>query len=131
MDTLLKAGRPVGPFVPVLIPGITAVIQHGTMNASADTMIGLYGTTGFEPEIAMGRTVMETHNLQTLTRAPKRVDAEALAFQAFYILQGYVGTLNGVPYFSVFGRSMPFLLGKDENERTQYTCNFIVRKAKG
>jgi hypothetical protein len=131
MDTLLKAGRPPGPFVPVAIPGITAKIQGGTMSDPADTLIGLYGTTGFEPENAMGRLVMEVHNLQTLVRAPKSVNAEALAFQAFEILHGYVGTISGVQYFGIMGRSVPFEIGQDENKRYQFSCNFIVRKAKG
>lgn len=127
--TLLMAGRPAygnpvrGPF-----PGVTASIQGGTMGDTPDIKIGLYDSTGFEPERAMGRIALDVRNLQVLVRHPDAVDGEALAILCFDILDQYVGTLNSTRYASILGRTMPFAIGPDENRRFRFSCNFKVNK---
>lgn len=123
---LLVAGR-VHPTLGVL-PGVTATIQGGTMNNTPDRLVGLYDATGFEPERVMGRIAAEKINLQVLARDAKYVDAETLAQQCFNILDQFVGTLGVKWYMGIFGRSSPFSIGKDENNRTTFSCNYIVTK---
>jgi len=125
---LLVAGR-VHPTLGVL-PGVTATIQGGTMNNTPDRLVGLYDATGFEPERVMGRIAAEKINLQVLARDVKYSDAETLAQQCFNILDQFVGTLmpTGKQYKAILARTSPFSIGKDENNRTTFSCNYVVTK---
>jgi hypothetical protein len=123
---LLKAGRVTVQYGAV--PPVTASIYGGTMPNSPDRLVGLYDSTGFEPERTMGWLVAEVRNLQILARDVKSVDAESLAAQCFNIVDQYVGTLNGKGYKAILGRHVPFSIGVDENNRTTFTCNYIVTK---
>lgn len=108
--------------------GVTAAIRGGVMPTTPDTLIALYDTSGFEPVRVMGRVALEVRNLQVLTRDPNAAAAETLANQVFTALDMYVGMINGKNYSVILGRQVPFPIGKDENNRTQYSCNYIVRK---
>lgn len=93
-----------------------------------DNVISVNDTTGFEPERAMGRLVMETRNLQILVRNTTRSGAETIANNIFTLLDRFDGTLSGTRYYSILGRTTPFSLGRDENNRHRWTCNYVVRK---
>lgn len=110
--------------------GVTVPIQGGTMGNDPDTLIGLYDTSAFEPIRVMGSIVMESRNLQVITRDPDPVAAEVLANQLFDLLDMFVGPINGTVYHSILGRSVPISIGTDENRRFKYSCNFLVRKAR-
>jgi hypothetical protein len=100
-----------------------------------DGLVATYDAFGgFAPVRTMGRLVMEVRNLQILVRHSTPSQAELLARRIFLKLDMMAwntkrpGLINGIWYESILARTPPFSLGRDEKNRTQWTCNYVVHK---
>lgn len=103
-------------------------IYANTYPPDPDELIAVHHSTGFDPEEAMGTTVMEVYNLQVLVRALTATAAVNMSMDLWRFLHRFRGTIEGVHYPAIWARSMPFPLGRDENKRWQWTCNYIARR---
>lgn len=98
-----------------------------TMGASPDTAVGLYQSSGFDPDRAMGRIALEVVNLQVIDRAKLALDAYNLAMSLFSYLDQLKVTYNGYHY-TILARHMPHTIGEDENRRHRWSCNYKVSR---
>jgi hypothetical protein len=122
--------RAVADFIS-LAPGIgtpAVDIFGGTRPPKPDNLVAVYQSTGFEPVRAMGRLVMEVINLQIIVRDLDPSVAESKSMTIMLMLDRFVGILSGTKYYSILARHSPMSLGVDENQRTQWSTNFEVRK---
>lgn len=110
---------PVGPNV--------ANMWGNTMGPSPDTAVGLYQSSGFEPERAMGRVAQEVVNLQVITRAKLATDAYNLSMAIFALIDQRKETRGGYHY-TILARHMPHTIGEDENRRAKWSCNYRVSR---
>lgn len=93
----------------------------------------LYGGSSAPPVHAMagsaGQALAERPVISVWTRACQPGDAAKRAQDAFFVLDG-LGTrlINGVLYHSIYAVQSPFLLERDENDRTVFACNYVVTR---
>jgi len=98
------------------------------MPASPDNMIGIYESTGFEPQRVMGSIAAEVLNLQIIVRNTNPINGRAKMRAIFNVLDRFKGTIGATVYLSILARHMPFPIGADENRRERWSCNFIVHR---
>jgi hypothetical protein len=74
---------------------------------------------------------IENPRFQILVRSGARnyVGGRQLIEDAYTFLDGFSGVLSGVEYVSIRAIQSPFPLGRDENGRWRFACNFEVLKA--
>lgn len=104
-------------------------IYGGRYPSSPDNLIAIFEQSPFPTVDSFGGLKQVVHNLQVLVRNKKYTDAETKAKAVFAVLHRFRGVLDGVQYDSIWARSVPFSIGPDENNRSQWSCNYIVRKA--
>lgn len=110
--------------------GLTPTIFEGQMPSSPDRCTAIKSTPGMGGVYTMGRglnALIEQHAFQVLTRDVRFGDAEGLARRVYAGLDGYEGTLNGTVYLRIVARHPPYPLGRDEQKRTVFTCNYIAQ----
>lgn len=91
-------------------------------------LIAVNASPGLESEDTFGGTVQEVENITVLVRRDDSNSAAVDAKAVRVFLHRKKGTFVGVPYISIWARSMPFPIGRDENNRWLWSCNYIVRK---
>lgn len=106
-------------------PGVD--VFGGTRASKPDNLVSLYESTGFEPIRGMGRMVMQAMNLNVYVRDLDPELCEERARTIFLMLDMFKGIINGRQYFSILARMSPWSLGSDENQRSQFTCDYLVR----
>lgn len=98
------------------------------MPASPDNMIGIYESTGFEPQRTMTRIASEVLNLQIIVRNTSAASGRTKMRAIFAVLDRFKGMIGTTEYLSIMARHMPFPIGADENRRERQSCNFIVNR---
>lgn len=108
-------------------------IFTGRFPSEPATAIQLRGHLGMGGVRAMGKgthPVMSPESVQAIIRAEKKADAYDLALRVYDALDGWEGTVNGSTYLWVEARHRPYYLGPDENNRAQYTVNFVAHRGR-
>lgn len=98
-----------------------------TMAGTPDNAVGLYQSSSFEPERAMGRVALEVLNLQVLVRATTPTLAFNRSMSIFNVLDRYVAIRGGYRY-TILARHHPHTIGEDENKRARWSCNYKVNR---
>ncbi len=97
-----------------------------------DNLIVFSDTGGFPPDHAMGANavnpVFENASMQVLVQHNDPESGFGTLYDIFKLLDGYSGTLDSVEYLLVTAESSPFLIGKDENDRERFACNFLIKR---
>jgi hypothetical protein len=97
-----------------------------------DHLIVFSDTGGFPPDHAMGSNavnpVFENPSLQVLLQTNDPESGFDTLYSIYKLLDGYSGTLDSVEYLLVTAESSPFLIGKDENDRHRFACNFLIER---
>lgn len=105
-------------------------IMSNVMSSQPDNVISAFDQSGFEPERAMGRVDHEVRNLQILVRNVLPASGELVARNVWKFLDMKVDVvINGTLYKCILARTPAFSMGKDENGRHLWSCNYVVRKA--
>lgn len=101
-----------------------------------DTFASLFDTPGtatsFEFSTGASPSVLyEQPSLQLLSRSSSAQTAKTRARTAYTILDGITNTKlptsTGTLYIDIVADQPPFLVGRDANQRFQYSVNFTVR----
>lgn len=106
-------------------------IFAGQLPAGPDQCVALKSRFSSGDVYTMGRgsaPVVSEHAVQTIIRATTFSAAEALAWRVYAALNNWEGTLNGHDYLHIIARHVPVETGQDENKRTLFTCNYVVRR---
>lgn len=117
----------------VKTPPASANLFGGNLPNSPDDATAVYEQTGFESEMVMGGLDHDPLNIQVIVRDTKATEGRDRAFAIrdalvdFNYLPPANRTLGGKLYLSIIPRSAPFSIGKDENNRTKWSCNYITR----
>ena len=106
-------------------------LRRGVMPASPDQVIVLGETGGAGPEIAFDGGVVEQPGLQIRVRgAADDYESPRNAIEVLH--QAIVGwgafTSAGVRYLGLTALQSPFPLRRDENNRQEFSANYLVQK---
>ncbi|HWP59532.1 MAG TPA: minor capsid protein [Candidatus Acidoferrales bacterium] len=98
---------------------------------SPDSCVALIETSGTAPEYTHDRALPWKDNpsfkVIARDRHPQLAKKRADAIWAFLASVNDL-TLNGVRYFTVAPKHNPYSLGKDQNDRHEYHCDFQVER---
>lgn len=97
---------------------------------SPDNSVTLFESTGLEPERTMSGIAQEVLNLQVLVRNTSATAGKTKMDAIFNVLDRYKGTITGTTYFSILARHSPISIGRDENRRHKWSCNFRVNRSR-
>lgn len=98
-----------------------------TMVGTPSDAVGLYQSSSFEPERAMGRVALEMLNLQVIVRAVNPSNAYTRSMAIFNLLDRYKATRGGF-FYTILARHHPHTIGEDENKRSRWSCNYKVMR---
>lgn len=105
-------------------PTITANTQPN----SPDEMVTVNSSPGGEAEDTFGGTVQGVENITVLVRGLQPTPTLTKAKNIWAQLHRFRGTIQSTVYYSVWARSIPYPLGRDENNRWIWSCNYTVRR---
>jgi hypothetical protein len=113
--------------------GVTTSIYRGRQPSDPSTVLTIYETGGAAPVHAMsgspGTAVAEQPTIQVVARSTSYSTARTDADQCFDLLDGlYQKTINGTRYLYVEALQSPFMLERDDQERTRIACNYRIVK---
>ncbi len=110
------------------VPSISGVVIYvGFMPSHPDTCVALYPTGGFASDGAYG---YDDPTFQVATRGATFAGAHNIAADVYSALQGlHHITLSAGTYITncLALQSAPQSIGRDEQERSEYTQNFRIR----
>lgn len=110
--------------VPDIVDQAIAVRETGgafTVHTFGSGPSGAYGA---------GSAALEQPRVQVVSRATAYATARAKMQDAFNVLDGRrQRTINGVTYHWIRAVQSPFDLGRDQNGRQRFACNFDIVKA--
>lgn len=107
-------------------------VYRNVMPDTPDKVIALFETGGLGPETFLGTsTTVESPGLQIRVRGAKQ-DADTPRLQIERIYQAVISwggfTQAGVKYLGFRALQAPFMMGRGENERVEWSVNFLVLK---
>jgi len=113
--------------------GVTTAIYRGRQPSDPSTVVTIYETGGSPPVHGMGGSpgtaLAEQPSIQVVTRSTSYSTARTTADQCFDLLDGlYQTTINGTRYLYVEALQSPFMLERDDQERTRIACNYRIVK---
>lgn len=109
--------------------GFTTPVARGKMPDQPDECLALNTYGGSEGRLHddSGRPVDERPRVQVVARAATQARAEAIALEAYRILQWRHLTVNGRTYPRARALQAPFYGGEDESGRVHIAWNLEVR----
>lgn len=116
--------------------GVTETIKLSRVgdvgnDSGTDTQIALFQYSGVDPVYVpeQPKPKYEYPRLQVLTRSVRDQDAEALAYECFNILSQVTNeVINTHNYIKVAPVGSPFMLQRDEEERSIWACNYRITR---
>ncbi len=109
----------------------TDIFLNDVPQDAPDTAVSLEETAGLAPLYIHGitGTAWNQPGLQVFTRAKSPSTARTNAETIFKLLSNLTNVvLEGVLYQSIRPVQNPFPLGRDENHRAQFVCNYQIVK---
>lgn len=110
------------------VTGNTPTITANTYPETPNDIVAVHATTGFDPEETFGGTDQYVYNLSVLVRGSTQSAVATKAMDIWRFLHRFKGVIEGVNVKVIWARSMPFPLGRDENNRWQWSCNYVYRR---
>lgn len=110
-----------------LLSSIESVIYIGSEPDTPDNLICLHLTGGFNPINLVSGDTIRNPTLQIIVRDNKYNNAVERAQSIVAKLNGVVNTvINGNDYISISLFNDIFSLGRDDNDRSEFSINFKV-----
>lgn len=101
-----------------------ATIYANTYPATPDNIIAVHAMPGGNLEDTFGGVKQRTYNLQTLVRNSSQTPGATTAHAVWTFLNRFRGTIEDWHCSAILAGSPPFSIGRDENDRWQWSCNY-------
>lgn len=113
----------------VVQPIFLSRIQDVNPGATELTIIGLFQYTGVDPIYVpeQNKPKYENPRLQILVRSKDDANAEIVAYQVFDLVSQVTNeVINTHNYQKISPLGSPFMLMRDEEERSIWACNYRI-----